>query len=96
MSLETCASKVLAKCILSNMAHGHEDSNIQSTVNVHVANLIPYLDRTPAFEWYVVRHVSKNGCHKDMCLREIALCAQNMVSVLISIVDIIGWVYATV
>ena len=36
-------------------------------------NLITHLNRTPIFEWHVVRCGSKNGHPKDMCFREIGL-----------------------
>ena len=41
-----------------------------------------YLNWTPMFEWYVVGCGSKNGHHKDMCLEEIRLRAQNMIIIL--------------
>ena len=40
----------------------------------HICN--SELNQTPRFEWYVVRCGSKNEHRKDMCLREIGLCAQ--------------------
>ena len=42
------------------------------------------------FEWYVVGCGSKNGYQKDVCLKEIGLRAQNMITILGSIVDVIG------
>ena len=44
---------------------------------------------TPIFEWYVVRCGSKNGHHNIMCLQEIGLCAQNMLSILDSTTNMI-------
>ena len=57
---------------------------------VDIPNSITYFDWTPLFEWYVVRCSSKNGDQKDMCLKEIGLHAQNMITILGSIVNISG------
>ena len=38
----------------------------------------------------MVRSGSKNGHHKVMCLKEIALCAPKLVTILDLIVDVIG------
>ena len=38
---------------------------------------------------YVGRCGSKNGYQKDMCLEDIGLCAQNMITMIGSIVNII-------
>ena len=43
---------------------------------------------TPIFEGYVFRCGSKNGYQKVMCLKEIGLCAQSMITVLDSIVSV--------
>ena len=43
-------------------------------------NLITYLTCTPIFEWYVVWCGYKNEYKKDMCLKEIGLHAQNMIT----------------
>ena len=46
-------------------------------------NSITYLHQTPIFEWYVARCGPKNGYQKDiMCLKEIGLRAQNMLTIL--------------
>ena len=45
---------------------------------------------TPIFEWYVVRCGSKNRHPIHMCLKEIGPCAQNMLIILGSIVNMIG------
>ena len=45
---------------------------------------------TSIFEWEVVDCRSKNEQQKDMCLEEIGLCAQNMLTILSSIVNMIG------
>ena len=48
----------------------------------------------PIYEWYVVRCGSKNGHQNDMCLKEIGLHAQNMLTILGSMgedVNTIGW-----
>ena len=44
----------------------------------------------------MVRCGSKNGHQKDMCLKEIGLRAQNMLTILGSIVNIIGGTYMTI
>jgi hypothetical protein len=46
---------------------------------------------TPTFEWYVVRCESRNWHQKDMCLKEIRLCAQSALTILGSIMNMI-WV----
>ena len=50
---------------------------------------------TPIFEWYVVRSGSKNGHQKDLCLKETRTCAQNMLTILSPIVNMIGGSYMT-
>ena len=52
--------------------------NVVHSFKVKVYNYIldcapPPLIRTPICEWYMVWCVSKNECHIDMCLKEIAL-----------------------
>ena len=59
-------------------------------------NSVMYLDRTPTFKWYVVWCGSKNRYHKgNMCLQEIGLHAQKMITIPSSIVNITagggGW-----
>lgn len=44
--------------------------------------------------WF--RSRCKNTHQKDFCLKEIGQCAQNVVSVLASIVNIIGGTYVTI
>ena len=51
---------------------------------------VTFLIETPIFEWYVVWCGSKNGYRKDMCLHEITLRAQHMMTILGSIVYVIG------
>ena len=41
------------------------------------------------FEWYVVRCGFKNGCWKDLCLKVIGLCVQNMMTILDSMINIV-------
>jgi hypothetical protein len=41
------------------------------------------------FEWHVVRCGSKNGLKKDVCLKEIGLCAQTILTILCSILNMI-------
>ena len=55
-----------------------------------MCNSVSYINRTSIFEWYVVRYASRNGRHKDVCLNEIGLCAHNMLTILGSIINIIG------
>jgi len=50
---------------------------------------ITYLNQTPTIEWYAVRYDSNNIYHIDTCLEEVGLCAQNMITILGSIVYII-------
>ena len=42
------------------------------------------------FEWCLVRCGSKNDHQKDMCSKEIRLCAQILLTILDLIVNIIG------
>ena len=50
---------------------------------------------TPMFEWYVVWCGSKNWHPKEICLNEIGLRAQNMLTILGSRVNMIGGTYMT-
>ena len=59
-------------------------------LKVDVSISVPSLDWTPIFEWYVVRCGSKNIYQKDTCLKEIRLLAQNIITILGSIANIIG------
>jgi hypothetical protein len=52
--------------------------------------LVTYHDRTPTFEWYVIRCGSKNTQQKDLCVKGVGLHVQNMMIVGGSIVNIIG------
>ena len=45
------------------------------------------LNQTPIFEWYMARFRVKNGHQKDTCYDEIELCAQNIDTILGSIVN---------
>ena len=65
-------------------------SKIYELLKVDVVNSITYPSWTPIYEWYVVRCDSKDRGHKGMCLKEIELCAQNTITILSSIFDIIG------
>lgn len=55
---------------------------------VDISYSITFLNRTS--EWHLIRCGFKNGCQTDVSLKEIRLCAQNMIIVLGSIVNIIG------
>ena len=49
------------------------------------------IKRRPIFEWYVISCGFKIGNQKgDMCSQGIGLCAQNMLAIVGSIVDMIG------
>ena len=50
---------------------------------------------TPIFEWSVVRCGSKNWHQKDMLLNDIGLRAHHMVTILGSIVKMVGRTYMT-
>ena len=63
---------------------------------VDVPNLITYLTCTPIFEWYVVWCGYKNEYKKDMCLKEIGLHAQNMITILSFTINMIGGTYMTI
>ena len=47
-----------------------------------VPNLHTYVNWTPLCEWYVVRCGFKNGYQEDICLKEIRLCVQNMITII--------------
>ena len=57
---------------------------------VDVPKSITTITWTPIFKCYVVRCGSKNWQQKDMWLKEIELCAQNMLTILSLIVNMIG------
>ena len=59
-------------------------------LRIYVPNLNTIINWTLNIEWHVVRCGYKIWHQKHMCLREIALCAQNMLIILGSIVNIIG------
>jgi len=52
---------------------------------VDVPNSVTYCNETPIIKWYVVKYGSKNGYQKDMSLKDIELCAQNLLIILCSI-----------
>ena len=51
---------------------------------------VTYLERTPIFEWCMVRCGSNNRHQKDMCLKEFGMHVQNLLTILDLIVNIIG------
>jgi hypothetical protein len=63
------------------------------TYTIDVPNLVTYLNQTPMFEWCVVRCISINGYQNDTCVKDSGLCAQNMRTILGSIVNIIMDMY---
>ena len=54
---------------------------------IDMPNSITYLNRTFTFVWYAVRCGFKNGYHRNMCLKKYGLHAQNMVTILGSLVN---------
>jgi hypothetical protein len=58
-------------------------------LKVNVPNSATHLTQTIKFEWYVVCCGFKNGHQKYTCLKEIGLHAQDMLSILGSIFNII-------
>ena len=63
------------------------DSSEHDCIEVDVTNSVAYLIWTYVFKWYVVWCVSKNGNHKDMCLKETGLRAQTKTTILSSILS---------
>ena len=53
-----------------------------------MSNSVNYLNQTHVFEWYVGRCGSKNGYQEDICLKEIGLCAKNMINIIGSTLNI--------
>ena len=51
--------------------------------------MVTDLNHTPKSQWCAVRCRSKNGHKKHMCLKEIELSAQNVLTILNSIVNIV-------
>ena len=49
-----------------------------------------FFNQTAIFEWFVIMRVSTNGHQNETCLKEIELHAQNMMTILGSIGNIIG------
>ena len=69
----------------SNKLHGHYGLSLKAPNSLHptfkanVPNLVTCLNKTPLFEWYMVRCGSKNGYQKDTCLKETGLHVQSMI-----------------
>ena len=65
-------------------------SNLHIVVSIviDVPNSCTYLHWPPKFEWYVVKCDSKNGYQKDTCQEDIGLYAQNVITILNSIIII--------
>jgi hypothetical protein len=53
-----------------------------------VPNSVPNLVWSPIFEQCMVGFESKNGHHKEMCRKEIGLCAQSLLFLLDIVVNI--------
>ena len=49
---------------------------------IDMPNLVTSLKWTPIFEWYVIWCGFKNRYQKDMCLKEVGLCIQNVIIIL--------------
>ena len=62
------------------------ESNPQKVDNLDSITFL--IDMTSIFEWYVVWCDFKNNYQKDMCSKKIGLYAQNMITILGSIVNI--------
>ena len=68
-----------------------------STCNkIDVPDSVIYLSETSIFEWYMVRCDSKNKYQKSVCLKEIGLHAQNMITFLNLTINLIGGTYVTI
>ena len=69
--------------------------SICSKVDTHKSNIA--IIRIPIVEWYVVRCKSKIWHQKDMCSKEIGLCAQNMLTIVAPVMNMIcgGGAYMT-
>lgn len=72
---------------------GRHGSKLVKECEVSVPNLVTSDNQTSIFEWYEVRCGSKNGYQKDMYLQGIGHHAQNMVTTLSSVVNMIGGTY---
>ena len=59
---------------------------------VDMSNWLTCLNRTPSFKRYVAPRTDA----KDVCLKKIGLCAQKKITIVGSIVDIIGGSYMTI
>ena len=53
-------------------------------------NLVTNGDRSPIFQWHVVRCGSKNGYQKDLYSKETGVCTSIMITMLGIIVKVIG------
>ena len=62
---------------------------------IDVSNLVPYLSWTPIYVSGTWLGVAPRTDTKKTCLKEIGLHAQNMISILGSIVSMIGRTYMT-
>ena len=59
-------------------------------------NSVAYLNQTSIFKWYGIRCGSKNAYSKDTCLKEMGVPAQNVITILGSIVNVIVGTYMTI
>ena len=63
--------------------------------NVDVPKSTTETTWTPLFEWYVVRCGSKNWHQNDLYLNETGMRAQNMLTILGSLINVIDGAYMT-
>ena len=88
----TCMGDKLAWAYGCMGATGWDDTclNLSSyALKANVPNSFTHLTQTTIFEWYVVCCGFKNGRQKYTCLKEIGLHAQDMITILGSIFNII-------
>lgn len=67
----------------------HQTYNCQLCIKGSNPHLVNFLIMTHVLEWHVVICASKRIYHKDMCLKEIGLCAQIVITIINFRVNII-------
>ena len=80
------------RCFNATLTNGNILSlwpEILVPTKVNGPNSVTDLDREPIFEWYAVRCGFKNGAQKYICLNDIGLHVQNMITILGLIINII-------
>ena len=84
------------RCFNATLTNGNILSlwpEILVQTKVNRPNSVTDLDREPIFEWYAVRCGFKNGAQKYICLNDIGLHVQNMITILGLIVNIILFLF---